>query len=149
LTEAADRRRNLIDELNAVAVGYGPPVSFASPARSVRPGLRRDQPRPTRKMGEGQMGARLIRPTAVADKASRTRFANEIGRTFLQPHDRPARMTHDAARQGDRTKPHRMHAPRRSIAAEHLLFRRLSLCIILDLSFWRGIPAHGKVRVCP
>jgi len=96
------------------------------------------------------MGARLIHPTAVAGKASRsqakhrgTRFANEIGRTFLQPHDRPARMTHDAARQGERTKSYRTHAPRRSIAAEHVLFRQLSLCIILDVSFWRGIPAHG------
>jgi len=37
----------------------------------VRQGLRRDQPRPTRKMREGQMGVPLIRTTAEAGKASR------------------------------------------------------------------------------
>src|SRR5271166_3475764 len=34
-------------------------------------------------------------------------------------HDQPARVAHDAARQGDQMKPHRLHAPRRPIAAEH------------------------------
>ena len=71
MTEAADRRRNLAGGLNAVAVNCGPPVSIASPAGSVRQGLRRDQPRPTRKMREGQMGVPLIRTTAEAGKASR------------------------------------------------------------------------------
>jgi hypothetical protein len=50
-------------------------------------------------------------------------------------------MTNVPARQKDQNEPVRTHAPRRSIAAEHLLSDG-SLCIMWMYHFG-GIPAHG------
>jgi hypothetical protein len=113
----------------AVAEGCGPPVSFASPAGCAAMAPPRLPKDPQGACGR-RLGTRLIRLPPVAAKASPMRSRKPGGSRTITGH-----ITHDAARYGDQMKTHRFHAPRCPFAAGHPLFRRHSLCIILDLLF--------------
>ncbi len=102
-----------------MVVGDRPPASLTSsrpdPAVTATPW-------PAEPGGVCRTGGRsraIIRSAPVAGKGWRRARRGQVESACRKSHDQPARVAHDAARQGDQMKPHRLHAPRRPIAAEH------------------------------
>ena len=111
-------RRVRDEHARAMVVGDRPPASLTGRAPILRSRLRRGRPSPAVFAGLAEEAGRSSARRRLQGQDGGARVADQVESACRKSHDQPARVAHDAARQGDQMKPHRLHAPRRPIAAE-------------------------------